>query len=387
MVKSQNQRISRACLLLGLLTQLTACVDGDGDSAGGATTDPTQNNVRQYEELRLSLEQKREQVLPASPVDATTAAGPWLVWLDVNQGFSAILHARRYPGEQEVVSAVPIGDEQTPPNFAISESLAMTARTSGTDAIYTVLRLDTGTVLDELKLTMPDAAKYDAYAVFGEEAYVVVEAQDLAVYAWTPGSTTATAIGTIGATGATLGAWAGFLVTEDTEGVRRLIAIGSGGTYSIDLATMQATRIPLPVMPIEGGINEHGIAARDGEEIWWFGWNATEVRAIHDELAASTYLLNSTYSHAHLPGSGTASQDITIDGTTIFYRSNSGVYAYDTGAMTVTPILLDDLDYAGTGVLVTYTGLGFGDGGLFVTGLESMSGSIGSDGPTYRVAL
>ena len=79
--------------------------------------------------------------------------------------------------------------------------------------------------------------------------------------------------------------------------------------------------------------------------------------------------------------------DLAVDGTTIYYRSNSGIYAYDVASKAVTPVLLDDLGYDGSGVLVNYTGLVSGDGSLFTIGLTSMSGPTGSDGPIYRVGL
>lgn len=376
---------SAALLSSVLLSGCILGVGGDDDDDTGA--DPTQVNIQQYENLRLQLEQRRELVLPAAQVDDVRAAGPWLVWLDIYQGFSAVLHARRYPGGEEVVSEVPIGDAGTPPNFDIGESLGMTAVTVGGDALYTVFRLDTGAVLDEVTMKKPTAAKYDAYAVFGEQAYIVVEDEGLAIYEWTPGTGAPTKVGAIGETGANLGAWAGFVVTEDMAGSRRLVAIGTYGTYSVDLATMAATKVPLPVMPLEGAINEYGIAAVDGRDLWWYDWGAAEARPIHDELAASTYRLNSTYAQAHLPGSGFAGQDVSIDGTILYYRSNSGIYSYDVTTRAVTPVLLDDMNYAGTGVFITYTGLAGGDGALHVVGLESESGSTGADGPTYRVAL
>ena len=364
---------------------LAGCDLGGDDGGGSSTTDPTQDNIGQYEALRLKLEQQRELVLPAGQVDDVRAAGPYLVWLDIYQGFSGVLHIRAYPGGEEVTTPVAIGDEQTPPNYEISASLGMTARTVGGDALYTTFRLDTGAVVDEVMMAKPAAAKYDAYGLFGEQAYIVVEGEGLAVYEWTPGAGTPESVGTLA--GADLGAFAGFVVAQDQAGARRLVAVGTQGTYSFDLATGELTQVPLPVMVLEGAINEYGVAALDGRDLWWYGWGDTEARAIHEELAASSYLLNPTYAQAHLPGSGFASQDIAIAGTTLYYSSNSGIYAYDVVSKTVTPVLLDDVGYADAGLTVKYTGLAAGDTALFTLGLESMSGSTGADGPLYRVAL
>lgn len=373
-----NPRIIAAWISVALV----GCDDGvDG------TGDPTEDNLRQYEALRLQLEQARTQVLPADRVDDVRAAGPWLVWLDIYQGFAGELHARRYPDGAEVAPEVPIGDEQTAPNFEVGETLGMTALTVGGDAQYTVFRLDTGAVLDVVTWPKPTAARYDAYGVFGEQAYVVVEDEDLAVYAWTPGTDAPTRLGALGETDASLGAWAGFVVVEDLAGARRLIGVGTYGTYSFDLATFAATRVPLPLMPLAGAINEHGVGVADDRELWWYGWGDAEARPIHEELAASTYLLNSTYAMAHLPSSLSARGDVSVAGTTLYYRSNSGIYAYDVETRAVAPVLLDDNNYAMTGLFVRYTGVLTGDGALYAVGLESDNGAIGVDGPVYRVEL
>lgn len=50
-------------------------------------------------------------------------------------------------------------------------------------------------------------------------------------------------------------------------------------------------------------------------------------------------------------------------------------------------MLLDDLSYGDSGLLIKYTELASGEGSLFTTGLTSTTGSTGAEGPTYRVAL
>lgn len=241
-MRHDNLRTSQ-WLSLCTAIAVTGCIGGiDYDDED--TADPTQQNIQQYEQLRMSLEQKRELVLPADAVDDVQAAGPWLTWLDLSQGFSGVLHARRGAGGDEVVSEVPIGDDGTPPNYEIGEELAMTAVTVGGDAVYTVLRLGTGTALDQVTMTKPDAAKYDAYGVFAGQAYIVVEAEDLAIYEWTPGTDAPTQIASFGEAGTNFGAWLGFVVAEDMAGTRRLVGVGTLGTHSMDLATKQVTQVP-----------------------------------------------------------------------------------------------------------------------------------------------
>lgn len=373
----------RSSVLATLLLSSACGLFGDDDDDTG---DPTQNNLDQYEQLRLALEQKREQILP--PVaDDLAAAGPYLAWLDRTNAITAVLHTVHYPGGDDVVSEVPIGNAETEPFYVISETIGMTAHVEDPNSIYTVFRLDTGSMLDQITRTKPQAADYDAYGVFGDQAYIVADDEQLEVYEWTPGTDTPTSIGSLGAIAADLGVFIGFVVAEDMAGTRRLVAIGNAATYSVDLATMVPTRLPLPVQVFEGAINEHGIAVIDGTDLWWLEWDAAEARAIHDELAASPYVLNSTFAMAHLVSSGTASQDLAIDGTVLYYRSTTGVYGYDVASHAVTPVLLDNRTYDGGGVFVTYTSLNYSDAGLFAVGLESTNGATGVDGPVYRIQL
>lgn len=359
------------------------CIFGGGDDDDGGG-DATQQAIDQYEALRVQLEAGRELVLPASPVDDAQASGPWLTWLDMSQGFSGVLHVRRYPDKTDVISDVDIGDEGSPPNYVISENLAMTARLDGMDSVYSVIGLGTGSLLDEVKYPKPQAAKYDAYAVYGEQAYIVREAEGLSILEWTPGQGAPTAIGSIDA--ASIGAFIAFAVTEDDAGARRLVAVGTTGTSVIDLGTMQGAQLPLPVLFREGALGERGIVALSEKELWFAAWGASEARAIHEEIVASGYTLNATFPQAHEVSSGYGNQDVALEGSKIYYRSNSGVYAFDIDSKAVTPVLLDDMTYSG-GLFVTYTGLVSGDAGLFVVGLESDNGATGADGPVYRVAL
>lgn len=355
---------------------------GGGDDDGGG--DATQQAIDQYEALRLQLEAGREEVLPAAKVDGVQAGGPWLTWLDMSQGYAGVLHARRFPDGAETVSDVGIGDERSPPNYVVSESLAMTARFDGGDSVYSVIGLGTGSLLDEVTYPKPQAAKYDAYAVYGEQAYIVREAEGLSILEWTPGKDEPAVIGAVDAS--LVGAFIAFAVMEDDTGTRRLIAVGTTGTSVIDLGAMQGAQLPLPVLFREGALGERGVVALSDKELWFVAWGASEARAIHDEIVASGYTLNKSFPVAHEVGSDFGNQDVALEGSKIYYRSNSGVFAFDIDSKAVTPVLLDDMTYSG-GLFVTYTGLVSGDAGLFVVGLESDNGATGADGPVYRVAL
>lgn len=377
-------RYTKFVVLLSLPSILAGCslLGIDDDDGGNSTED----DIAEYEQLRISLEANREQVLPAYGTDDLSAVGPYLLWLDINQGWEAVLHIRRYPGGDEIVSPVPIGNEDTLPWYRASEELVMTAVTAGMDSIYSIIDIETGQLVDELTYKKPQNADYDAYAVIGNEAYLVVEDEGKMIYSWTPGSGSMTAMGAIDDLGLNLGAWIDFTVL-DIGGSQKLLALGTAGTFTIDLETMATTQIPLPISPLEMGISEAGIAVADGFDLWFVPWGASSARAIHDELKASSYTLNTSFHNSHWMGSGSANNDVSMEGDLIYYRSTSGIYSFNVNTGAVAPILLDDMTYSGSDTFVHYTGINVGDGSMYVYGLESQSGSSGSDGPIYRVAL
>src|SRR5690606_4500157 len=127
---------------------------------------------------------------------------------------------------------VPIGNEDTDPWYRASEELAMTAINAGMDSIYSVIDLETGQLVDEVSYKKPQNADYDAYAVIGNEAYLVIEDEGKMIYSWTPGSGSMAAIGAIDDLNINLGAWIDFTVL-DIDGSQQLLALGTAGTYTI----------------------------------------------------------------------------------------------------------------------------------------------------------
>jgi hypothetical protein len=314
------------------------------------------------------------------------AVGDYVTWLDINQGWEAILHIRHYPDGGEWTSEVTVGNEETFAFYRLGDTTAMTAIVEGMSSIYSVIDLETGDLADQVTRPKPDGADYDAYAVYGDKAYLVADSEGKMIYEWTVGSGSPTPIGAIDDTGANFGIFIDFTII-DYGGSLKLLGIGTVGTYAIELDTMIADQIPLPISPLEIGITDNGIAVADGFDLWYVGWEDTEVRAIHDELKANAYELNTSFNNSHWMGSGFAQQDVSGSGNRIIYRSTSGVHAYDTTTNTVTPLLLDDNGYSSeTPWSVRYVGLNVTDNALLVFGLESDDGSTGADGPIYRLS-
>ncbi|KIG18017.1 hypothetical protein DB30_01904 [Enhygromyxa salina] len=361
------------CSLLGL-----------GEDEGGSSTE---ENIAHYEQVRLDLEVNREAILPGFGVDDINAVNDYLTWLDITQGWEAQLHIRHYPEGTDIIASVTIGDEMTTPFYRLDDKFAMTALTGMTDSIYKIIDLQTGDLVEEVTHKKPQTASYDAYGIRGDQAYLVVEDEGKMIYEWDVGTGSPIAIGAIDDTSANLGAWIDFTLVE-FGGSRKLLALGTYGTYTIDLDTMVATQVPLPITPLEIGITDVGIAAIDGFDLWFVGWGDTEARAIHDELKESSYALNSTFEKAHWVGSGTANVDVSMDGELIYYNSVAGIYAYGVNSGTIEPVLLNRAGYDQTEdpkVYVQYTGITLARDVMYVVGLESPDGSSGSDGKIYRV--
>jgi hypothetical protein len=94
----------------------------------------------------------------------------------------------------------------------------------------------------------------------------------------------------------------------------------------------------------------------------------------------SDYRLNESYDTAHR-----WSYDIARYGRWIVYIGGTGVFAYHLDEQRVVPVLLQPLD---EDMRISYRyPVVLEDGTLYVTGLTSYSGSVGADGPVYRVDL
>jgi hypothetical protein len=92
------------------------------------------------------------------------------------------------------------------------------------------------------------------------------------------------------------------------------------------------------------------------------------------------YTMNATYPEPHLP---TATTAFSRAGDRLYYEGTYGIFAYDLGTEEVEPVLLNRRDNS---VTYRYPTAMEATGALFVKGLESESGAIGADGPTWRVA-
>ncbi len=99
-----------------------------------------------------------------------------------------------------------------------------------------------------------------------------------------------------------------------------------------------------------------------------------------EKINANSFQINATFASA-----AKYYQDFARWGNYVLYVGNSGLFAYDMVHDTITPILLSPdsdtlrVDYRYPVVLA--------NGTAFVTGLTSTDGSVGADGPTYKLSF
>jgi hypothetical protein len=114
--------------------------------------------------------------------------------------------------------------------------------------------------------------------------------------------------------------------------------------------------------------------------VQFFEYATSSVVDVTAKINANPFQVNGTFASA-----AKWYEDFARWGNDVLYIGNSGLFAYDMVHDTITPILLSPnssdmrVDYRYPVTLA--------DGTAFVTALMSDDGSVGADGPTYKLAL
>ena len=375
--------MKRSCAVIAVLA-LSGCGLVFGGEEVGEPLDPVEQDFAQFDALVTQLEQARTLELEDS-ADAIQTGGEWLAWLV--GGTTAEFAARRIPAGTMSGAPVSIGDAQTAWNFRLSESHAMTAHRAGGQVLYQAWRLDDEVLVDELELAEPVAAMWSPYALLDDRAWVIEDqAGSHAVLRWQLGVEPATPIGTLEQAGVDVGSLSDFGVAG-TVADSTLVVLAQGRLWLVDVASWSASWIEtdtevgstiaftdrnLLFSTADGGL--HLVELADGSR-----------RRIDEELAASDFELNATYPNIHLP-SGAGS---TLVGARVVYLGSAGLFAYGIDDGVIAPVLLEPRwDPDGGAPRIEYVDpWPLGDARVIITGLESLSGSVGAEGPVYSVEL
>ena len=270
----------------------------------------------------------------------------------------------------------------------VSDTLIVTARNTGGMVEYSAYAADApGQRVGSTMLVAPSGAKWWAYAVSGDDVYIVTDRAgppvSTALLKWTPsrGSAAQPLFTLESATGQrTLGEFLDFGVDGDT-----IVFIEAGRIWRGSLSQGRASWLR-NMTQVEGGtvqFEADGVAFTTATK-WYFFQSATmSLLDLGAKIHDNPFRQSETFKSSHYyygDGSG-----FTRYGDYMIYIGSSGVFAYDLFHDVVKPLLLAPRD-AELRTVYRYPTVTT-NGVLFVTGLQSTSGSVGAEGPIFRVDL
>jgi len=359
----------------GLLV-LAACEPADG------TETPTQaDDLAEFDGLVESLEGDRELIVEG-PAQDYAVAGSRLTWFDISAGNPVLRTLDDETGEQQRFDFAvhwpgSPGGATDNMNFALDADITVTMNTMDALSVYAS---DTGRPLGEVVLPAPPyGQKWWAYSADGGNVYAMLiedGAYHLRRFAPDAGEDPGQDVLVLDDLIApnVMGEFTTFTVSGDTlmfyEGGRLWVASLSGGKAKWTQNDEYVGSVDFTaddVVYSQGGrIFRYDVASDSREELT-------------DAITAG-YTMNATYPEPHLP---TATTAFSRAGDRLYYEGTYGIFAYDLGTEEVEPVLLNRRDNS---VTYRYPTAMEATGALCVKGLESESGAIGADGPTWRVA-
>lgn len=359
-----------------MLLTLTACTTlledtGLSDTGGPAGAD--------YDAVAAELAGYRTRFL-GEEGDELAARGNRLFWLTF-PGFDPVLHSALIATDpaddgRTVDYAFSIGAETY--NYRGSEEMVVTAATGGRGITYTAYAA--GAEGDELGTTSFDepssGARWHAYAADGTTAYVVVESyEETALYRWDPPAEPERQW-SFDELGYELGEFQDFDVEGDT-----MIFIESGRIWRANVNNGRGEWLGNPTA-ITGVVayDDEGVVWAGDYDLYWYNYAAGgQPVNLTDTINTADYRLSRTEDSAHK----IVETGFSRLGNRLVYEAYSGIYLYDLGTGDFEPIVLEE---RGASVRVTWRDpVLLENGVLFANGLESESGSVGADGPMWRI--
>jgi hypothetical protein len=364
-----------ACLLA--LPLLLACdlpgLGGGRDDGGRPDTPDPNRDMAAYDRVADDLEARRVLAFGES-ADEINAVGNRLFWLEF-PGFDPVLHAwTASGGEVKYAFAVGTGDAW---GYRASEDIVVTTVAKGDGVEYQAWATTAADAwLGSFTLPKPSGAKWFAYAAAGTDVWWVRDEVPGATEVWRkPAGVDALKVLTLESDcGIEVGEFWDFTVDGD-----RLLLLEGGRLWSVDVPTRKATWLKNQTEVQSFAYDEAGVLYTAATGPFWYehlSGNVTDVKAA---IAASDYRLTPTHASSHLFYEGT----VALHGDQAVYVGNSGIFRYGLRGGDVAPILLERFSDAGS-VRYRYPTV-MADGTLFVQALVSGSGSVGADGPIYRV--
>lgn len=357
-----------AAVLFGLigLIGLAGCLIAP--SSGGDDVDQTQQDVDHWNQLSVELDGRRTEFL-GKHVQELAPVGSTLYWLDTTSFDPRLM---RYDGQAKLGYGFSIGHANNY-NYRASASVVVSAEPGSDVAIYRAYDARTSNgLLGVTSFPKPVGAQWSAYAVDGSSVYVM---DGTTLNKWQPGGAVST-VTTLESAGVEAGEFWDFGVSGNT-----MVFIESGRVWSMDLAANKATWL-MNMYEAGGSVDfrPDGVLFDTAKGLSFFDYAQQKLIDVRAKIDANPFAINHTFASAtHYL------QDFTRYKQHVIYVGQMGVFAYDMKADKITPILLSP-NRADLRVDYRYP-VALDNGEMFVTGLTSTSGAVGSDGPTYKVDL
>ena len=296
-------------------------------------------------------------------------------------GWDPVLHRVDGQSGARVDYQFSIGSGADGANFRASQTLVVTGRRMG-DVVRYIAWDATKPATEVARLDVPsprDEQRWWAYAVFENSVYLVTQEPGSAAHwlnRWQPGQAMEKLFTLESATGTQLGEFLDFDVEGDA-----LMFIEGGRLWNLSLASRRASWMHNST-EISGSVDFRS------DFILWEAADGLHslnlITGLRENLSqvitSSTWRLNSDFVNLQRYDG-----DFTRWNEWIIYKASSGVFAFSLITHETRPVLLPLLD-ADIRVVYRYP-VALSGGQLIVMGLESSSGSVGAEGPLYRVDL
>ncbi|MFO0591646.1 MAG: hypothetical protein U0441_29135 [Polyangiaceae bacterium] len=347
---------------------------------GGSGAQTQEEDLAEFESLRAELEGKRKTFLEG-PAQDFQAAGNLLFWVEAAAG-DPRLHSFDQPASQTTDYSFPpflVAPSSPNPidnlNFVGSTSIIATMNVLDGAQVYSV-----GKNEEKLgKWTLPAppyGQKWWSYGVDGGDVYAAIldDAGKLHLKKWTPnGAESDVAVFDDLIAPNAMGEFHNFAVSGTT-----LIFDEGGRIWTAELGAPKAKWAQNDKEVSGAAYDKAGVVYSQGGDFWQYDAATDSRKNLSEKIKGNEYKLNETFKEAHYPTSTTT---WCKSGDKIVYEANYGIFAYDIGADTVEPLVLDARDNS---IVYKYP-TALDNGTLFVKGLESQSGATGADGPTFIV--
>jgi hypothetical protein len=375
-------RVSISVIALTLSFATTGCFFGTPTSgsttSGVGGSSPTDQDVAQYDALQAQLEQNRSQFLTPGASDLN-GFGTHLYWLDFSNG-DPTLQSFESLSQKTVNYTFSIGDSNTY-NYRVSNAIIVNAENTGSNVVFHTFAIDQPNMsLGDLMADPPSSGvEWWAYSPDGGDLYYVETEGKTTLMKWTPGAASPTMLFNLEDLGVKVGEFQDFIVVSGL-----MVFIESGRVWSLDLNTKVPVQLGNMTESQGAAVLSDGVLISTATGPFFYSSQTKMLRDIAGAIAASSYKLNATFSMAHLYDTGAMSSgslSFTNYQHIIGYIADSGLFTFDMDKNAVKPLLLNARDNSTVYAYPVF----LDDGSVFVQGLQSSDGAIGSDGPVYRL--